>query len=847
MNYATLRSSIFYSSPDQFRAIMGNGYQFSGNQVRFRETYGSDNIQLSIFQEAGFPKIKFTKLSDEEGAVTHRMEIRYTSGFNFGVEGPQDISDAVRDVLVTTEDVDGMGVEYNPPGQNAGGLFPGGVGFQQPDTALQPQIPTIIPPQNTGMTFEGILGNFPSGGGRLPNTTSIPEFGDAVVIPGEYIPGVDLDQTPNLPGPLATGSVDFVQTQEDVLLQIQDALQAQVGELFLDTSFEAGKPFTEQDLLKLSLNNPAFVGASGHYLFYDEKYENKYSSPDTAEVQAPNLYTVLATATPSNQSLTDVMVQGDYGTMANIAFLEDNEPPSPSLSSKGFLFPLFVQLQQTSETSEAREQMKKAKLHNVFSIDYLRRIIDGYSGFHQLSGYEVETKIVDPENGEPQFQQTVTTQEIRAFKFNDWVGQIINLGDGLETETSRRNLHDITYFDVDGMKVTVIDGFDEIDRSNIWDVFGTAMALMGFQAYLQTFVRNYARSYVQLWTGEMGVAQPLLYTIDKLDSTTGKLVQRFLLWGESDKVLEYIDTQVKYGGRYDYTFRTHFLTNCTQYHYENLMEWNRERAAVVCDVMAYPELFIIEVETQTISTEIKDAIPATPSFNLLPFRDIPNKLLITLGESGGGGEVTFYGFSDEVPPPAPVVPQDDDILVEYETYRISTPPTSWDDFRNGVRRAISTKYTFAPGQSINLPAVSYHDDIEPNTDYYYIFRGKDVHGHVSSFGDIFFYHTVAQGNRHVPIIRTVSPDVFEENRRNYRVKTKDVRRFVMIRPAFLQAALDRQQFEGAESVNEIPHQPGRLGLAAHSPWDRKYRLRVRSKHSGRSIDVIFSFKQDILQ
>jgi hypothetical protein len=194
-----------------------------------------------------------------------------------------------------------------------------------------------------------------------------------------------------------------------------------------------------------------------------------------------------------------------------------------------------------------------------------------------------------------------------------------------------------------------------------------------------------------------------------------------------------------------------------------------------------------------------------------------------------------------------VIPKDDDYVTEYEVYRVTDKPKSWDDFRNGVKTTLSTKYFTGPNQYIMTPSVSFVDTILANTDYYYIFRCKDVHGHMSSFGDIFYIHTIAQGSRHIPIIKTISSEVFDSNKYDYRRKLKTVQRYIMIAPAYLQAVIDKTAIPKKDSINEIPEQVYKLGIASASPWNKKYKLRIRSKQSGRVIDVNFSFKQELFQ
>jgi hypothetical protein len=55
------------------------------------------------------------------------------------------------------------------------------------------------------------------------------------------------------------------------------------------------------------------------------------------------------------------------------------------------------------------------------------------------------------------------------------------------------------------------------------------------------------------------------------------------------------------------------------------------------------------------------------------------------------------------------------------------------------------------------------------------------------------------------------------------------------------------QFTDVTSADALPEQVYKLGNSSASPYGKNYRMRIRSKRSGRAVDVIFSFRQDIIQ
>ena len=84
---------------------------------------------------------------------------------------------------------------------------------------------------------------------------------------------------------------------------------------------------------------------------------------------------------------------------------------------------------------------------------------------------------------------------------------------------------------------------------------------------------------------------------------------------------------------------------------------------------------------------------------------------------------------------------------DFELFKCTKHPVSYDDFRNEHYRFISS------GDPRKLTAASYEDTIVPNQPYYYMFRAQDVHGNVSNPSPIYEFILNKEGETLFPRIR----------------------------------------------------------------------------------------------
>jgi hypothetical protein len=126
-----------------------------------------------------------------------------------------------------------------------------------------------------------------------------------------------------------------------------------------------------------------------------------------------------------------------------------------------------------------------------------------------------------------------------------------------------------------------------------------------------------------------------------------------------------------------------------------------------------------------------------------------------------------------------------------------------------------------------------------------MFRAIDVHGNRSNPTDVYEVQIVENSgviffNNKVYNFSERSDIISERSS-----ATKDFRRFIRISPNFIQSLINYEQSfanvdDNSTAYNSV--EPPVMGLSDESVWDKRFKLRVTSKHSGKKVDINFKCK-----
>ena len=254
---------------------------------------------------------------------------------------------------------------------------------------------------------------------------------------------------------------------------------------------------------------------------------------------------------------------------------------------------------------------------------------------------------------------------------------------------------------------------------------------------------------------------------------------------------------------------------------------NSSKFTAAFNVRVHPSIQIIEDKLfETPEVLVMDRPPVRPDVNILPYRAVNNRIKILLtGNVDRSREKPVIILNDDIAEfnkikksqlvvDALGTPlQDgkidfasDDSVKVFQIFRTQERPKSYSDF---------TLY-----REINN--FVFEEKIMPNTKYYYTFRAKDPHNHVSNPTEVYEVELIDEKGAVKPIIRLVSMEP-EENKTNI----KECQKYIYVKPA-----LKQLYFSQDSDVDSIFSQANKK---------KKYKMRITSKGSGKKIDINFSF------
>lgn len=314
--------------------------------------------------------------------------------------------------------------------------------------------------------------------------------------------------------------------------------------------------------------------------------------------------------------------------------------------------------------------------------------------------------------------------------------------------------------------------------------------------------------------------EPIAYRLEKYNSEgTFELIQSSYFFNLSElEEFRLYDTQVSYGHHYTYRIK-------------------------VINAVFSEELLYLEEPYYEDYFRVLDSPPIAPDVELITYRGVDDKILITFNSMidqkveapiiiNPSDAISFgkQWEAQKIPSPNPILFESDDPTM-FEIFRLENKPTSYHDFASAKYNIIGKKTRTSAG---------YHDDILPNKYYYYMFRAQDYHGHVSNPSEVYEFRLNKEGETLYPTIRIV----------DFKPKDPPTQKNFSFK-RYLKIALNASQYQIPESEiskidSNIIDKEIKIGTSNESlaGSNRKFKFRIKSKNTGKLIDINVTFKKN---
>jgi hypothetical protein len=380
--------------------------------------------------------------------------------------------------------------------------------------------------------------------------------------------------------------------------------------------------------------------------------------------------------------------------------------------------------------------------------------------------------------------------------------------------------------------IPLISYLDPCDDSNT-DTFSKNLTYILSKLKINNIANSNYRIYKEIFDGELAQNETLIYIVKKI--TTSNQVQGFIFLNPLEaRNFVYYDTQVKYGQKYKYEVDAYQVVVGTNYTFDNFQDKSN---GFEIDCISIPSLKL--VQTKYCEKEIvnADSPPIPLDIMFVPYFGINNKISIYMNSQVGRQHTEPVIILDQDQQSfdnireaqgietGPILFESEDPASLFQIMRLENKPTSYQDFKDSLITNVNVLE--------NSFSNTYLDLVEPNKTYYYIFRTKDVHSNISNPTPVYQLTLRDDGGAVYPEIEVLYNFDVEVEKDAF----KAARKYIHLSPSITQTSIEVG--EEAESANNLSQL--KLGYANDPVWGKQFKVRVRSKSTGKLVDFNVTF------
>jgi len=324
-----------------------------------------------------------------------------------------------------------------------------------------------------------------------------------------------------------------------------------------------------------------------------------------------------------------------------------------------------------------------------------------------------------------------------------------------------------------------------------------------------------------------------------LDST---LIQTFYVPALEDST-PLVDTQVKYGKNYAYKVVGHYMVIGNSYEYRIVSTSSApDDTHAIIKVTNRPSIVLLPFDIFTKNINVVQMPPVYPQVSFKTKNDAGKSISIYLSPT-----------KTDMFAPFTIITKEDEQQLEmlqrlpngrnlagnfkfktygdqglYEVFRLSDPPKSYSDFKDAKIGEISMPF--------NTTDAIFRDPVVPNKKYYYMFRSVNQKGMVSNPTTVYETTLLIDADE-----SKIVTDTYSFPKPRNKESALEFRKLLRITPAVEHILFDEAQpalFQKDSLVGTLDDL--NLGIAEKAVWGRKFKIRIKSKTSGKMIDIILN-------
>ena len=305
------------------------------------------------------------------------------------------------------------------------------------------------------------------------------------------------------------------------------------------------------------------------------------------------------------------------------------------------------------------------------------------------------------------------------------------------------------------------------------------------------------------------------------------------------KTRDYYDSLFSYDTMYRYEIKAITMVLGTSYSYSNVQE-DPEQGQITLTFVNRPSLQFLDIPVLTQDMIVTDIPNPPPEVMFYNERGNRNQAILTLDqativENSSPDNYPQY-FANDYVSQNKVFTQQEDTQIQfstlytsnlYEIYRTNEKPKSYQDFENNLLTVVGQA---GVEQTDNL----FRDYIAPHKKYYYLIRTLTNFGIHSNPTRIYEVELIQDSDE---TYLTYAEFKFEEIQNTS--KHKMFKKFLQIKPSLPQLAFKNDQITDLSTTDNYGDTI--VGTDQDLIWGRKFKIRVKSKKTGKLFDLNVTF------
>jgi hypothetical protein len=321
----------------------------------------------------------------------------------------------------------------------------------------------------------------------------------------------------------------------------------------------------------------------------------------------------------------------------------------------------------------------------------------------------------------------------------------------------------------------------------------------------------------------------LAYKIDKFADNDSEPLQSFWMYTGNT----YHDYQILKDKTYKYKLSCY----CLIYGVESrITDVNRNANTVSITLTSVPSYKYALIEFDEDSVKVSPKIPMPPHASFHNENNEENIVKIYLSLKNGSRKAPFIPITEADSEIISGIESKDGLYEfdyelqdgKFEVYRLTEMPKSYSGFEDAkildVRNRVSTT------------DVIFKENVQSNKKYYFMFRSVNVIGVPSNPSPVYEVELIKMASTSKINVRVVTM------KEEVKHMDKTFKNLLQIKPAFQQDIFDDQSEQVQElstfkkKINDLT-----LGTATDKVWGKKFKIRVKSKDTGKIIDLNVKF------